>query len=94
MGAILGRKRFVPDNLRSIILSLVSAIINRKFVILRELLLTYLIVVGAQEKDSRSVNIRNRDDQSQQSKAEPMPIDEAIAKLTALRDEKRIENKL
>ena len=49
-------------------------------------------MVGAQEKDSRSVNIRNRDDQETQSKGELIPLDEAIQKLKALRKERRLVN--
>jgi threonyl-tRNA synthetase len=49
-------------------------------------------VVGAQEQESRTVNIRNRDDQSTQSKGELVPLDEAIKKLGALRDSRAIQN--
>jgi len=51
-------------------------------------------VVGAQEKESRTVNIRNRDDQSTQSKGELIPLDEAIGKLVSLRDGRFNENKI
>ena len=51
-------------------------------------------MVGAQEKDSRSVNIRNRDDQETQSKGELIPLDEAIQKLKALRKERRLVNSI
>ncbi|KAJ6021063.1 hypothetical protein N7540_006567 [Penicillium herquei] len=54
----------------------------------------FLIIVGAQERDSRSVNIRNRDDPATQNKGVMVPIDEARAKLTALRKERRLENSL
>ena len=50
------------------------------------------VVVGAQERESRSVNIRNRDDRQTQSKGELVPLDEALEKLTALRKERRIVN--
>lgn len=46
-------------------------------------------VVGAQEAESRTVNIRNRDDQSTQSKGELIPLQEALEHLVKLRDEKR-----
>lgn len=49
-------------------------------------------VVGAQEKESRSVNIRNRDDQNTQSKGDLIPLDEALSKLKALKKERRILN--
>lgn len=48
--------------------------------------------MGAQEKESRSVNIRNRDDQVTQSKGELVPLEEAIQKLKALRKERRLIN--
>ena len=49
-------------------------------------------VVGAQEKESRSVNIRNRDDPETQAKGELVPLDQAIAKLRALKKERRLVN--
>ncbi|KAI4165110.1 MAG: hypothetical protein LQ342_001387 [Letrouitia transgressa] len=52
----------------------------------------FIFVVGAQEKASRSVNIRNRDDQETQSKGELVPLEEAIAKLKGLRKERRLVN--
>lgn len=51
-------------------------------------------VVGAQEKDSRSVNIRNRDNQQTQSKGELVPLDKALFELKLLRKERRIINAL
>ena len=51
-------------------------------------------MVGDQEKDSRSVNIRNRDDQETQSKGELIPLEEAIQKLKALRKERRLVNSI
>ncbi|KAI4125837.1 MAG: hypothetical protein LQ338_004042 [Usnochroma carphineum] len=52
----------------------------------------FIFVVGAQEKESRSVNIRNRDDQETQAKGELVPLDEAIRKLKALKKERRLVN--
>ena len=49
-------------------------------------------VVGAQEKESRSVNIRNRDDRQTQAKGELIPLDEAVQRLRALKKERRITN--
>jgi threonyl-tRNA synthetase len=49
-------------------------------------------VVGAQEQESRSVNIRNRDDPETQAKGELVPLEEAIKRLKALRKERRIIN--
>lgn len=54
----------------------------------------FIFVVGAQERESRTVNIRNRDDPSTQAKGDLIPLDDAIAKLAALRDERRLENKI
>ncbi len=50
--------------------------------------------MGAQEKESRSVNIRNRDDQATQLKGELIPLHEAIQKLKALRKERRLINSI
>lgn len=50
-------------------------------------------VVGAQEAESRTVNIRNRDDQSTQSKGELVPLQEALDHLIKLKAERRLENK-
>lgn len=49
-------------------------------------------VVGAQEKESRTVNIRNRDDQSTQAKGDLIPMDEAKRKLVELRDSRALVN--
>ncbi|MCJ1314447.1 threonyl-tRNA synthetase [Agyrium rufum] len=52
----------------------------------------FIFVVGAQEKESRTVNIRNRDDQATQAKGELVPLDDAIAKLRKLKKERRLVN--
>ncbi|KAF2096349.1 threonyl-tRNA synthetase [Rhizodiscina lignyota] len=52
----------------------------------------FIFVVGAQEKESRTVNIRNRDDPSTQAKGDLIPLDEAIQKLTILRDTRQLVN--
>ena len=49
-------------------------------------------MVGAEEEKNRSVNIRNRDDQSTQKMGALVPLDEALGKLKELRDEKRLLN--
>jgi len=51
-------------------------------------------VVGAAEKDSRTVNIRNRDIPETQKLGELVPLDEAISKLEALRESRALENKM
>lgn len=56
--------------------------------------LTFQTVVGAQEKESRSVNIRNRDDPATQKQGVMIPLEEARTKLRALRKERRLVNTL
>ncbi|KAG5987349.1 hypothetical protein E4U54_005031 [Claviceps lovelessii] len=51
------------------------------------------IVVGAEEEKSRTVNIRNRDDQSTQNKGELIPLTDALDHMLKLKDERRITNK-
>ena len=52
------------------------------------------IVVGAQEKESRTVNIRNRDDPATQNKGVMVPLEEARVKLRSLRKERKLVNSL
>ncbi|KAJ9647081.1 threonyl-tRNA synthetase [Coniosporium tulheliwenetii] len=54
----------------------------------------FIFVVGAAEKDSRTVNIRNRDIPETQKLGELVPLDEAISKLEALRESRALENKM
>lgn len=54
----------------------------------------FIFVVGASEKETRTVNIRNRDDQATQKKGTEVPLDEIVTKLKALRKERRMENKI
>ncbi len=49
-------------------------------------------MVGDQEMKNREVNIRNRDDTSTQDRGKPVPLQEAIAQLVSLRDERRSDN--
>lgn len=60
----------------------------------QQALYNFIFVVGKQERDTRSVNIRNRDDPASQKLGVMVPLDEARAKLRALRKERRLENKL
>ncbi|KAF4587665.1 Threonine--tRNA ligase, cytoplasmic [Ophiocordyceps camponoti-floridani] len=53
----------------------------------------FIFVVGAEEAKSRTVNIRNRDDQSTQKHGELIPLQEALSQLQKLRSERRLENK-
>ena len=50
-------------------------------------------VVGAEEASSRTLNIRNRDDQSTQNKGELVPVEKALEELVKLKQEKRLLNK-
>jgi threonyl-tRNA synthetase len=56
--------------------------------------INWSLVVGAQEKENRSVNIRNRDDPTTQAKGVMVPLEEARVKLRALRKERRLVNSL
>lgn len=51
-------------------------------------------VVGEAERESRTVNIRNRDDPNSQTKGDLVPLEEAITKLKTLQAEKRLVNAL
>ncbi|PHH80049.1 hypothetical protein CDD80_3038 [Ophiocordyceps camponoti-rufipedis] len=53
----------------------------------------FIFVVGAAEAQSRTVNIRNRDDQSTQKQGELIPLQEALSQLQRLKSERRLENK-
>ncbi|CAK4022738.1 Threonine--tRNA ligase, cytoplasmic [Lecanosticta acicola] len=54
----------------------------------------FIFVVGAQEKESRSVNIRNRDDPNTQKMGELIPVDRALVLLQELRDERKLDSRL
>lgn len=54
----------------------------------------FIFVLGAQEKESRTVNIRNRDDPSTQKMGELVPLADAVAKLEKLRDERRLKSEM
>lgn len=54
----------------------------------------FVLVVGHEEMQSRSVNVRNRDDVNQKGKAETIPLDKAVQMFVALKAEKRLENKI
>lgn len=53
-----------------------------------------LEVVGAEEEKSRTVNIRNRDDPTTQSKGELVPLQDALEKFIKLRDERQLESRI
>ncbi|KAJ5477945.1 hypothetical protein N7530_003454 [Penicillium desertorum] len=54
----------------------------------------FIFVVGASERESRSVNVRNRDDPATQKQGVMVPLEEVRIKLKALRKERRLENAL
>jgi len=52
------------------------------------------IVVGQEELDSRSVNVRNRDDVGSKAKTAMVPLDVIIDKLVKLKTGKSLQNAL
>ncbi|KAF9467154.1 hypothetical protein BDZ94DRAFT_1156687 [Collybia nuda] len=54
----------------------------------------FILVVGQEELDARSVNVRNRDDVGSKAKTEMVPLDEIVNKLVALKTSKSLDNKL
>ncbi|KAI0729485.1 hypothetical protein C8Q72DRAFT_884263 [Fomitopsis betulina] len=54
----------------------------------------FILVVGQTELETRSVNVRNRDNIGQKGREETVPLDDIIKKLVTLRDSRSLENKL
>lgn len=55
----------------------------------------FVLVVGTDEMEAGTVNVRNRDDQGMKARNdETIKIDEVVGMFEKLRDERRIENKL
>ncbi|KAJ5777936.1 hypothetical protein N7520_001182 [Penicillium odoratum] len=54
----------------------------------------FILVVGANEMQERSVNVRNRDDPASQKQGVMIPLEEIRIKFRALRKERRLENAL
>ncbi|KAI1619800.1 threonyl-tRNA synthetase [Exophiala viscosa] len=54
----------------------------------------FIFVVGAKEQETRTVNIRNRDDPATQKMGELIPLQKALERLGELRDQRRLENKI
>jgi threonyl-tRNA synthetase len=50
----------------------------------------YIFVVGADEKENRAVNIRDRDDQSSQQRGETISLEKAIERMEELRKSKAL----
>lgn len=57
-------------------------------------LYNFIIVVGAEERENKAVNIRNRDDQESQKRGEIIPLDDVVKKLVDLRNGRKLENKI
>lgn len=51
-------------------------------------------VVGQEELDARSVNVRNRDDVGTKARSETIPLDEIVQKLVSLKKNRSLQNKL
>ncbi|KAI5793854.1 hypothetical protein DFH27DRAFT_628199 [Peziza echinospora] len=54
----------------------------------------FIFVVGAEERDNRAVNVRNRDDKATQTKGELMPLPDVISKLIELKKSRKLVNAL
>jgi len=52
------------------------------------------LVVGAEEQQTKTVNIRNRDDPATQKHGALIPLQDALKKLIQLRDERRLKNEI
>ena len=56
--------------------------------------LTIFAVVGEEEMNARAVNVRNRDDIGQKTRAPTLPLDEVVMKLVSLKAVRSLENKI
>ncbi|KAF9507042.1 hypothetical protein BS47DRAFT_1374003 [Hydnum rufescens UP504] len=54
----------------------------------------FILVVGEEEVNARSVNVRNRDDIGTKTRTETVKLDDVIAKFAALKAERRLENRI
>ena len=54
----------------------------------------HLSVVGQDELDNRSVNVRNRDDVGTKARGQILPLQEVSDKLVALKKSRSLDNKL
>ncbi|KAG6826171.1 threonyl-tRNA synthetase [Tricholoma furcatifolium] len=53
----------------------------------------FILVVGQEELDNKSVNVRNRDDVGTKARAQTVPLAEVAEKLVALKKARSLENK-
>jgi threonyl-tRNA synthetase len=54
----------------------------------------FILVVGQEEQDTQSVNVRNRDDVGVKGKTETIKLDEVLARMLALKQTRKLENRL
>jgi len=54
----------------------------------------FIFVVGEEEMNARAVNVRNRDDIGQKTRAPTLPLDEVVMKLVNLKAVRSLENKI
>ncbi|KAJ3515363.1 hypothetical protein NLJ89_g1814 [Agrocybe chaxingu] len=54
----------------------------------------FILVVGQEELDARSVNVRNRDDVGTKAKGEMVPLDTVVDQLVTLKKSRSLNNKL
>jgi len=54
----------------------------------------FIFVVGEEEMNARAVNVRNRDDVGQKTRAPTLPLDEVVMKLVNLKATKSLQNKI
>lgn len=54
----------------------------------------FILVVGQEELDSQSVNVRNRDDVGTKAKGEMISLEEVSKKFVALKENRSLTNKL
>lgn len=52
----------------------------------------FILVVGQEELDGRSVNVRNRDDVGTKAKGQMIPLEEVVQKLVALKSSRSLKN--
>jgi threonyl-tRNA synthetase len=67
---------------------------HHAFILSPSLTLGLPIVVGQEELDNRSVNVRNRDDVGTKAKTAMIPLDTIIEKLVKLKAGKSLQNTL
>jgi len=53
----------------------------------------FIFVVGAEEENTRSVNVRNRDAELK-GKSDTIPLDDVVTKLVALKNTRQLKNEI